>query len=72
MISLNTRTRCKVHIHQVHSSKIILYFASFKNNWTTITSEPPEDISIVMSSSTHMKKKYAIVENTVMIMHLLD
>lgn len=74
MISLNTRTCCKVHvhIHQVHSSKIILYFATLKNNWTTITSEPPEDISIVMSSSTHMKNKYAIVENTVMIMHLLD
>lgn len=73
MISLNTRTCCKVHtcIHQVHSSTIILYFATLKNNWTTNTSEPPEDIFIA-TSSTLKKKKYAMVEITVMIMHLLD
>lgn len=74
--SLNTRTCCKVHIHQVHSSTIIytiLCYSTLKNNWTTNTSEPPEYISLLCMSSTQKKKKhsYAIAEITVMIMHFV-
>lgn len=59
--SLNTRTCCKVHIHQVHSSTIIytiLCYSTLKNNWTTNTSEPPEYISLLCMSSTQKKKKH--------------